>query len=465
MTKLTYADAPPQDIEAERAVIGACLQDVQSVAEAFATVRPEHFFDEFHRAIMAAIATLWQRGEGIDPFTVVHQLAGQEFNEAPSAYLSGCIGSTYAFGSAVRFYAEAVRSAADRRRLIDSAINIANDAWAPGSNPLEVTDRAIETLLLGGVDRQRSTSAGIGDVLDSGLWGELLEELSDPTLIRGIRSGWDMLDRALGGFQDAGVYTILADTSVGKSWLVAWLAWTVAANGHRPLIVTTEMSRKEVTRRLTYMQAGIDFEQVRKNPHGASSEVFERVNEAAQTLKDANRITICDVGKIGLDTLVSEVRRQRTMRGCDIIFIDHIQHIRVRGIRPGDTVARIEEVTASTKGIAMNEDIPVVQVSHIARAAAQLGRPGVHGGKGGGSIEQDSNVQIEMVRVYFDQVERAFQPFLTDDDANAYAKKHNKIPIEIRVNKNRGGGKPSDVRYLDWSQGGRFMPVIFGDYQ
>lgn len=458
-----FADRlPPQDLEAERFCIGACLSSTSAIAETLAIARPEHFFDAFNRAALVAIASLWDRGVTADPFSVVREMsrAGQELSDSPAARLNECIVGSLTVASLVRAYATEVRNAAERRRLIDAAVNIANEAWAPKADPSEVTDRAVETLLLGAENRQRATSANVGEVLAQGLMADLLEELDQPDLVRGMQCGWGLFDHTLGGFAPSAVYTILADTSVGKSWLVAWLAWAVAAKGHRPLIVTTEMNRKEVTRRLVYMQAGIDPDFAKNSGSSAPDFIVSKVNQAAQALKDESRISICDVGKIGLDTLVSEVRRQRVLRGCDIVFIDHIQHIRVRGIRPGDTVARIEEVTASTKGIAMNEDIPVVQVSHINRNAALSGRPGTHGGKGGGSIEQDSNVQIEMTRVFWGG--NSWEQFLTDDDANAYARSHNKIPIEIRVNKNRSGGKAYDVRYLDWNQGGRFVPIALG---
>lgn len=459
-----FADRlPPQDLEAERFCIGACLSSRNAIAETMAIARPEHFYDAFNRGAMVAIASLWDRGEPADPFSVVREMsrAGMELSDAPSARLNECIVGSLTVASVVRTYASEVRNAAERRRLIDAAVNIANDAWAPKADPTEVTDRAVETLLLGAESRQRATSANVGEVLSQGLMADLLEELEQPDLVRGIQCGWGLFDHTLGGFAPSAVYTILADTSVGKSWMVAWLAWSVAARGHRPLIVTTEMNRKEVTRRLVYMQAGMDPDFARNSDGRAPAYTVERVNEAAQMLLEESRIAICDVGKIGLETLVSEVRRQRVLRGCDIVFIDHIQHIRVRGIRPGDTVARIEEVTASTKAIAMNEEIPVVQVSHINRNAALSGRPGTHGGKGGGSIEQDTNVQIEMTRVFWSG--HAWEHFISDDDANAYAKANNRIAIEVRVNKNRSGGKGFDVRYLDWSAGGRFMPVAFGD--
>lgn len=461
MSHLTSADMPPHDLEAEAYCLGACLQDNHIIGEVLAIVRPEHFFDELNRHAMSSVADLWHRGERADVFAVGNDISRHGLSETPTAYLADCVTRSLRVDSVARSFASEVRAHAERRRIIESAIAIANEAWNLG-DPDDVTDRAIGTLLTGIQDRPRSTSANIGDVLDGGLWSEIIEELEDPTSIRGMRSGWDQLDTMLGGFENSAVYTVLADTSVGKSWFVQWLAWSVAAHGHRPLIVTTEMSRREVARRLVYMQAGVDSFQARQNRQAADPAIARVVNEAAQFLRDDRRITIVDVGKIGLDTLVSEVRRQRLIGGCDIVFIDHIQHIRVRGIRPGDTQALIAEVTSGTKAIAMNEDIPVVQVSHIGRAAASMGRPGLHGGKGGGSIEQDSNVQIELTRVWWDSATRDWQPFADVAALKEYESKYKRVPVEIRVSKSRGGGAPYDVRHLDFSKGGRWMPLAFG---
>lgn len=461
MSHLSFSDTPPHDLEAEAYCLGACLQDNHIIGEVLAIVRPEHFFDELNRHAIAAIADLWHRGERADVFAVGHEVAKHALTDTPTAYLADCVTRSLRIDSVARSFASEVRAHAERRRIIENAIGIANEAWNLG-DPAEVTDRAIGTLLTAYQDRPRNTSANIGDVLDTGLWSEIIEELEDPTSIRGMRSGWDELDSMLGGFENSAVYTVLADTSVGKSWFVQWLAWSVAAMGHRPLIVTTEMSRREVTRRLVYMQAGIDSLLARQNRQAADPAIARAVNEAAQQLRDERRITIVDVGKIGLDTLVSEVRRQRLLGGCDIVFLDHIQHIRVRGIRPGDTQALIAEVTSGTKAIAMNEDIPLVQVSHINRNAAFGGRPGLHGGKGGGSIEQDSNVQIELTRVWWDDVAREWHPFEDSAALKQYESKHKRVPVELRVSKSRGGGAPYSVRHLDFGKGGRWLPLAFG---
>ena len=68
--ELTTMQAPPSSIDAERSVIGTCLQDASAVCEITEQLEPEDFYTPEHREIYAAICQLAKTGKAVDLMTV-----------------------------------------------------------------------------------------------------------------------------------------------------------------------------------------------------------------------------------------------------------------------------------------------------------------------------------------------------------------------------------------------------------
>lgn len=461
----------PRDMEAEMQAVGMCLHDSALLSIVFAEARPEHFFDEFYRHLMLTIDGMVERKETVAVTSVTSQII-REWPQVSSLFpnVRAAVTDVYNAGwianeSVARGAAHYVRQAADKRKAIDILSRAVDALYEPTGDAQESIDGATQALGAISTDRVRSLSANTRQTLTGtpgrdGVASEILAFLDDPGAIRGIRTGWTMLDQWLSGLMRTKVYTLIADTSVGKSATIHWLAWMLGTNGYRSLIVSTEMDRNEILWRLVGMEASVDFEGIKSRGHAADHE-RERINRAFDTFDTENRYEFCDVGGIELGAMVSEVKRLVRRDPIDVVFVDHIQHIQVKGVPSHMTTQRLEAVTSGIKALAMNEDLPVVMVSHIPRSAAAAGYAGIHGGKGSSSIEQDSNVQLELTSVHWgvDLVtnERGWIPFASEPELLEFQNKTPRHPIRAQVNKNRHGGRPWDVRVRDWSQGGRLL--------
>ncbi len=457
----------PRDIEAERTVIGACLANPKvCIPSVSVVISPDDFFDEFNRHAYTTMLDMASQGEQIQWLAVANRMTRtipDVSTLVPSVSTEINNLQTFVGDEGVACdAADYVLKASQKRRLIGLLHRFSVAAYDPTADPNDLASDATEALIALSVNRVRSLSADTRQILAGtadrpGLAGEIMDFLEDPTRIRGIRTGWEMFDQWLSGLERTKLYTIIADTSVGKSIISHWLMWMLSQQGYRSLVVSTEMDRNEILRRIAGMEAQVDFQAITKRAVASGPE-RKRLNQAIETLNTQNRIVVCDVGQIRLDVLVAEVTRLRRMSQIDAVFIDHIQHVQVKGIPSNQQTARLEVVTATLKALAMNEDVPIVQVSHINRESAKAGFAGVHGGKGSGSIEQDSNVQIELTAVKWDKTTRSFEPFVDELEATTYQASHNRQPIRVQVNKNRSGGRPWDVLIRDWERGGRFCP-------
>ena len=446
----------PWDQEAEEAVLAAALipEGLQFIAELAARVQPSDFFREKHRWIWGATLTVWQRGEAPNQITVAAELARLDRLEDSGgmAFLADII-RYLPYASGAPFYAAVVKAHSRRRAAIRTANEIMEAAFAV-DDPETLIDKAAQQFIRLGVSRQKVMTRSAAEILDGsgspgtvGVVEEIERALDDPDAIRGIATNWKELDRLLGGLRPTRLYTTMGDTSVGKSWFIQYLAWCIAVQGKRVLIVTTEMSGEEVIERLVYMAAGLDPLRMRSPTREQRKAISAAEGQIAEL-----PLYVCDVGRIPLPTLLAEARRQQASHGLDILFIDHIQHITA----PGLTGAQLlEEVMAGLKGLAMNLDIPVVLVSHINREAART-VVGLHSGKGSGSIEQDSNVMLALEPV---RAKDGGWEVMGEDEAEAARTRNNRVTIRVKSNKHRSGGRASVVRNLDFEQGGRFVPL------
>lgn len=454
---------PPWDEEAEEACIGAALVDPEAV-EALDFVRPEMFFREKNGWVWGAIRDVASKGDGgVNSVTVASRLAelqrldgigGQSWLADIIRRLPTSVGAEW--------YGRIVEDRWQRRRLISvnqRAIDALYDTGTSG--PSEIAGQLVERLLRLGADRARPLTRSIGDVLragvdggpETGLAARIDEVLEAPAgTVMGYRTGWPELDSMLGGLQPSRVYTVLAATSIGKSWFVQFIAWSLATAGVPCLVVTTEMSADEVGERLVFMEAGIDRQWLQRRE--ATEDEVERIHAASADALNWP-LYICDVGQIALPTLVTEVRRQRAQNGIRVVLLDHIQHVQAPGVR--DDVARLGAVTSATKALAVNEYVPVVQVSHVNRQAMKEGWVDMNSARGSATIEQDSNVVIALNQLV--EVDGEWIPPTDRRVADVWKDKRGWIAVHLSVEKNRAGGQGGLRRALSWNTGGRFVPL------
>ena len=455
----------PQDIEAERTVLGACIANPgECIPLISVMLTPLHFFDHFHGTVLDTLLGMYSRGETINAFTLAQQIE-REGKCDPVIAVRSEVNDLQTFigiPSVAEDAAKYVLRAADLRRALIVLMGVEEAAYAPQADPTEVVAGAVESLMALSVDRAKSLSADTRQILTgtpdrAGLAAEIMEFLEDGTRIRGIQTGWDWFDNWLHGLEPSSLYTIQADTAVGKSILVHWLMWMLGKQGYRSMLVSTEMSRNQILRRILGMEAQVNFEYMRL-AGGATEHEIRRINTALEDLDTNNRFVVCDLGKPYIDLAISEVKRNRRRQQIDVVFVDHIQHVRVKGIPENQATAALEVVTSDLKALAMNEDIPVVQISHINREAARAGYAGLHGAKGSGSIEQDSNAMVEVRAVKWDIHQKAWTPFADEQETKLYHASHRRHPIQFQILKNRDGSEPWTVMIRDWDRGGRFEP-------
>jgi replicative DNA helicase len=395
---ITQAHVPPQNLEAEEAVLGAMMVSAVSLEPVFADVRlePDDFYRERHRVVFAAIRELYERDEPIDAITVSELLGQHSRLEAAGGrdQISLLASSTPAPGNAGH-YAEIVKQNALLRRLLTASQQIQQSIHAREGEPRELAERAERLLFEVAHEEHTSDFNRLTEVLVHEL--HRLEELSKgDNAITGTPSGFRDLDNLTGGFQPGNLIVVAARPAMGKSSLVCNIAENAGAKQTPVAFFSLEMSQTELAHRFIASQARIQGDRLRKGQ--VAERDWPRVLQAANRLEDAP-LWLDDSSDLGLLDLRAKARRLHVKEkaagngGLGLIIVDYIQLMRAEDPRQ----SRVEQVGQMSRGLkllARELMVPVLALSQLSRAPEQRPdkRPILSDLRESGNIEQDSDV-------------------------------------------------------------------------
>ena len=209
---------PPQNVEAEQAVLGAVLLSDTALPSLIIdeNLHPEDFYRESHALIYRAMLQLHNQGVPVDALTVAEQLkqAGELERVGGQSAIDLLSGPVPGLAN-VRSYAKIVRENAMLRRLLRASYEIQQRVHDHEALPRDLVDMAERAILEVAHDDRRKDFLAIADLLDAEL--DKLQKLSEEgKSITGTRSGFDDLDTVTGGFQPGNLIILAARPSMGK---------------------------------------------------------------------------------------------------------------------------------------------------------------------------------------------------------------------------------------------------------
>lgn len=386
---------PPQNIEAEKSVLGSILLDKDALIEVSGWLLSEHFYDDRHSAIYQNILELFENGLPIDLVTVSDKLKKKKILSklGGRAYLTE-LASFVPTAAHAAEYANIVKETATRRGLISSSSQITKLAFDETVALPEVVDRS-ETLLFNVAQAGiKSNFIHIKDLLKDAYERAAHAKESDD--YSGISTGFKELDILLGGFQKSDLVVLAARPSVGKTSLALDMMRHAALIEKKNVaFFSLEMSNMQIMDRLLGMQSGIPFWEIRTNKL-TEEKVIKLANTMGE-LADAN-IYVDDMAGQHINQIRTKARRLALEQGVDIIFVDYLQLM--HGNSRESRTLEVGEVSQGLKNLAKELSVPVVALSQLSRAIEQRQsrRPQLSDLRESGSIEQDADVVIFLDR-------------------------------------------------------------------
>lgn len=425
----------PQNIDAEKALLGAIILKPDVMHDVSVTVFPESFYADKHRAIFAAIQKIFSKGDPIDTVSVVTVLKDMQQLDrvGGAAYITELIETVPAAGNAM-YYAEQVQNKSTLRGLIHAADDIAEIAYADPESVDEALDQAEKKVFQATQAPSAQKFRPIGTALKEA-W-ERFEHLSaNPEMKRGVPSGFTALDNVLAGFQKSDLIILAARPSMGKTTFALDLARNAALKyGASVGIFSLEMSDQQLVDRMLAAEAGVDSWKLRTGRLSNDSE-YEALQQAMQKLHKAP-IHIIDEAAMNIVKMRSAARRLKNEQGLDMLIVDYLQLMSPTLTKNSDSmVQQITEISRSLKILAKEMEIPVIALSQLSRAVEQRGgKPRLSDLRDSGSIEQDADVVMFIHR---------------EDKMNKDKEPERPNIAEILVEKHRNGAVGSAELYFD----------------
>ena len=425
----------PQNVEAEKALLGAIILKTEVIHDVSVTVFPESFYSENHRLIYEAIGKIFSKGDPIDIISVVTKLKDMDAIDrvGGAAYVTELIETVPAAGNAM-YYAEQVINKSTLRNLIHAADDIAEIGFSDPESVDEALDQAEKKIFQATQAPSAQKFRPIGTALKEA-W-ERFEHLSaNPDSKRGVPSGFTALDNVLSGFQKSDLIILAARPSMGKTTFALDLARNAALqHGASVGIFSLEMSDQQLVDRMLAAESGVDSWKLRTGRLSNDSE-YEALQIAMQKLHKAP-IHIIDEAAMNIVKMRSAARRLKNEYGLDMLIVDYLQLMSPTLTRGSDSmVQQITEISRSLKILAKEMEIPVIALSQLSRAVEQRGgKPRLSDLRDSGSIEQDADVVMFIHR---------------EDKMNKDKEPERPNIAEILVEKHRNGAVGSAELYFD----------------
>ncbi|SEO63846.1 replicative DNA helicase [Luteibacter sp. UNC138MFCol5.1] len=442
---------PPHSNDAEQAVLGGLMLSPRALDRVAGRLAPDDFYRRDHRVIFKAMLGLSERGTPCDAITLGEWFVAKDLGHMVDATYLMELANTTPSAANIVAYAAIVRDHATRRRVIDTATRLVEQAFAANDDTGELLDSGITELM--GMQRvETTTEFTLRQALS--LAYERAEEVKRlGGLVPGISTGLTDLDDVLGGFHDSDLIVIGARPAMGKTALLLNLA--LAAGRQRrsdsgdvetvPVpagLISTEQPVVQLGARFLAIEAGIKASRLRNGSHDESD--LERMFFAVQRLQD-RELVINDRASVTIADVQRTARRWKQERDIGVLWVDYIQRIHGSDRRAKKN-EQVAEVAAGLKDIGRELDIPVVALGQVRREVENRAdkRPNMGDLSDSSEIEKEGD-QIAMI--YRDEVYNAE----TADKGLA----------EILIEKNRHGPTglvrtqwiAETMKFADWRPG------------
>lgn len=388
----------PHDLTAERAVLGAILQDPAVFDDIGPVLRTVDFFDERHQAIWSACEALQTAAppRPIDTLTVATELKsrGKLKTAGGQGYLADLVSSVATTVNAPA-HARLVHALSIRRRLVSACNDLARIALEPGESVEGLLDEAQRRVFELAERHQERDLVPFNDVLDLTL--QKIDRLRESGGgVTGLPTGYVDLDHKLTGLHEGEFVVLAARPSCGKTSLALNIAAHAALRSKAPVAVfSLEMPAEQLAMRLLSSEARINMMQIREGR--LSQAHMEKIQHASAALWNAP-LHIDDSSTLSSFDLRTKARRLRSqLGGLGLVVVDYMQLMHQRG-RVESRQQEVQEISRSLKALAKELSVPVLALSQLNRKVEERrtggGRPMLSDLRESGSIEQDADVVL-----------------------------------------------------------------------
>lgn len=432
MNEVWQNQVPPQDIDAEQAVLGAVFLDADAIIDAMEVIAPEDFYRRSHQIIFQAMIQLNDRSESIDLITLKAEIEKSNSLEDVGGltYLTE-LSQASPSAASIAYYAKIVDDKATLRNLIQTASRIVTKGFEQDEDVQSIIDQAEKSILEVSEKRNSNGFQSIAEVLNRTI--ETIDQLAQNNEeITGLPTGYAALDKMTAGLQKEELIILAARPAVGKTAFALNIAQNVGTKTDRSVaIFSLEMGAESLVNRMLCAEGSIEASHLRTGQ--LSEEEWRNLIVAMGSLSNAN-IYIDDTPGIKISEIRARCRKLAQEKGnLGLILIDYLQLI--EGTGRENRQQEVSEISRQLKKLAKELKVPVIALSQLSRGVEQRQdkRPVLSDIRESGSIEQDADIVAFLYRDDYYRSEG-------DDDDEPEEQQNNNV-IEVIIEKNRSGAR------------------------
>lgn len=382
---------PPHDPTAEKSVLGGVLVDPSSINLVAEFLKSEHLYSHEHQLIYSSMISLFEKQQPIDLVTLQNELKKQGTLKqvGGTSYLSDLI-NVVPTSAYIEHYANIVKDHYTKRKLIELASRMVEQAWSETTETKTLIDKAEQEIFALSQQHLHRDFIELKEVLTESFI-RLEEFLKNGAKFRGLPSGYADLDTKLAGFQPSNLIVLAARPGVGKTTFALNMALNIAVREKAPVgFFSLEMSKEELVDRLLVGQADIDAWRLKTGK--LTGDDYERLTTAMGELS-TTPIFIDDTPGISILEMRTKARKLKVEKNLKLLIVDYLQ-LADAGRRFDSRVQEVSFVSQGLKNLARELQIPVIALSQLSRAVEQRGtkKPQLADLRESGAIEQDADV-------------------------------------------------------------------------
>ena len=356
---------PPQNLDAEQAVLGSILLKDKSFSTALELITPSDFYKDGHRIIFEAMIDLFEKNEPYDLLTLSNHL--NDLNKLDVvggiAYLSS-LTSIVPVTANIASYAKIIRQKSILRRLITVNTDIATRCYEDQGDIDVLVDEAEQAIFDIAGSKSSQNFVSIKQIVPQAF--ATVENLfKRKELITGVPTGYYEIDKMTAGLQSSDLIIIAARPSMGKTAFAMNIAQHAAMIEKRGVgIFSLEMSKEQLVMRLLSSVGKIDSQRIRTGK--LHNDDWPKLTRAVGMLAEAP-IYIDDTAAISVLEMRAKVRRLASQHDIGLIIVDYLQLMQGRSNTENRT-QEISDISRSLKALAKEHHIPVVALSQLNRS-------------------------------------------------------------------------------------------------
>ena len=443
---------PPRNLDAERAVLGACMLSKDVLGNTAEILRPDDFYDNNNKLAYEIMLGMYTSDKPVDFVTVSEELKnhGAFDRLGGQPFLAGLVSDITTTANA-SYHADIIRERSLRRRLIEAGNKIIELAYKTDVETSQIINDAEKIIFEAAQNKNTTDFRSISELLTPTF--KKIEDRYKNTGadVTGFPSGFDDLDKIITGFQPGSLNIIAARPSMGKTALALNIA-QFGGNLEKNLpvlIFSLEMSAEQLVQRMLAAESQINISHMNTGMMGKND--WDVLVNAAGKITPKNIYINDDSDLTTLDFRTKCRRFKNRNPELGLVIVDYLQLMSAGNRRSESRQQEISEISRLLKIVARELDCPVIALSQLSREAEKRTdkKPQLSDLRDSGAIEQDADTVILIFREDYYQEEQL--------DPNEPSK------ADIRVAKNRNGGT-GFCNLMFKREITRFFPCKYSEY-